>query len=200
VKIGVFGGSFDPPHVGHLAVAQDALESMGLDLMYFVPARLSPFKTDRPGTDPGIRSALLESALAGHPSMRVWRGELERPAPSFTVNTLEELRGAHPGAELFLFMGTDQWASFRDWKDPERIAGLATLCVIGRRGDADPGVDGFEARSVTTRRMDVSSTEVRARVAAGRSIRFLVPESVRRGIEQHQLYGEREVRSASPLT
>ncbi|UCC26815.1 MAG: nicotinate (nicotinamide) nucleotide adenylyltransferase [Gemmatimonadales bacterium] len=199
MRIGIFGGSFDPPHVGHLAVAQDALEGLELDLLYFVPARVSPFKLGVAGTDPQVRAALVELALEGHPRMRVWKGELIRPAPSYTVETLNEIAELHAGAELFLLMGSDQWASFPDWREPERIVELATVCVMGRTVGAIQDHDRFGARSIQTRRIDISSTEVRERVAARRSIRFLVPESVRREIEEHQLYRESEGQPASTV-
>lgn len=199
MRIGIFGGSFDPPHVGHLAVAQDAVEGLKLDLLYFVPARVSPFKLGVVGTDPQVRAALVELALEGHPRMRVWKGELTRPAPSYTVETLNEIAELHPGAELFLLMGSDQWASFSDWREPERIVELATVCVMGRTGGALPERDRFGARSIRTRRIDVSSSEVRERVGARRSIRFLVPESVRHEIEERQLYRESEGQPASTV-
>lgn len=191
MKIGVFGGSFDPPHLGHLAVAQDAMEALELDLLLFVPARVSPFKVEDRGTDPEIRASMVEGALADHPRMRVWRGELSRPAPSYTVDTLEALRSEHPEAELHLLMGSDQWASFRDWKDPERIAGLARVCVLAREGEDGSGTDLVPPHRVPVRRVDVSSTEIRERVAGGRSIRFLVPETVRTVIWENELYGAR---------
>jgi nicotinate-nucleotide adenylyltransferase len=201
VRIGIFGGSFDPPHIGHLAVAQDALEALELDLLYFVPARISPFKIHDPGTDPSIRADLVEHALAGHPALRVWRGELERPAPSYTVETVEALRRIHPDGVLHLLMGSDQWSSFPRWRSPGRIVELATICVMGRANGADAAGEGaFDARPVPTRRIDVSSTEVRERVAAGRSIRFLVPESVRRGIEENGLYAVPEASTGSRHT
>lgn len=190
MRLGVFGGSFDPPHVGHLAVAQDAAEALELDLLLLVPARASPFKVGASGTLPELRAEMLERALVGHPRLKVWRGELERAAPSFTVETLRELRTQYPGADLFLLMGQDQWGSFPQWRDPEAILSLARLCVLDRDVGDDASAQGqWPHRRIRTRRVDVSSTEIRERVATGRSIRYLVPESVRDAITTHRLYG-----------
>lgn len=193
MEIGVFGGSFDPPHLGHLAVAQDAQEALGLDLILFVPARVSPFKTEESGTDPDIRLRMVETALAGHPGFRVWDGELRRDPPSFTVDTLAALNAEYGQASLTLLMGEDQWASFPDWRAPERILDLARVAVLDREGHEDSGGDPEEGEwpsvRVAVRRMDISSTEIRERVREGRSIRFLVPESVRKQILSHNLYG-----------
>lgn len=190
VNIGVFGGSFDPPHVGHLAVAQDALEALGLDQVYFVPARVSPFKAQLDASPPSERVSMLEAAVAGHPRFRIWRGELDRPGPSYTVDTLEELRAEQPDASLTLLIGVDQWESFADWKDPERILQLARVAVMERAGIPSAGIGpSWPHVTVPVRRIDVSSTEVRERAERGQSIRYLVPESVRARILESRLYG-----------
>lgn len=190
MRVGVFGGSFDPPHVGHLVVAQDATEALALDLLLLVPARVSPFKVQDSATPGEVRAEMLERALAGHPLMRVWRGELERPAPSYTVETLRDLATHYPGAEFFLLMGQDQWAGFSNWRDPEEILTIAQVCVLDRdAGNDAPALGQRPHRRVHTRRVDVSSTEIRERVAAGQSIRYLVPEPVRDAITTNRLYG-----------
>jgi len=190
VRLGVFGGSFDPPHVGHLAVAQDAAEALALDLLLLVPARVSPHKVHDPGTAGDVRAEMLELGLSEHPLLKVWRGELERAAPSFTVDTLRELRREYPAAELFLLLGQDQWEAFPRWRDPEAILAVASVCVLDRDATGDAGrPEGWPHLRVPTRRVDVSSTEIRERVAAGRSIRYLVPETVREAITKHRLYG-----------
>lgn len=192
MRVGVFGGSFDPPHVGHLAVAQDAAEALSLDLLLLVPARVSPFKAGEAVTPGEVRLELLRRALAGHPDLEAWPGELARPAPSYTVDTLREVRSQYPGADLFLLMGDDQWASFPDWRSPREILELATVCVLARAGDADgDGAPDWPHLRLPTRRVDVSSSEIRERAALGRSIRFLVPERVREAIIENRLYGIR---------
>lgn len=192
MEIGVFGGSFDPPHLGHLNVARDALEWLGLDQVLFVPARRSPFKEGDEGWAPGeVRKELCEAAIRGEPGMEVWEGELHRPAPSFTVDTLEALAGR--GRRLTLLLGADQWAQFHRWKRPRRILELARVGVLTRGGyegpDGPSGEGPWPCVRVPVRRMEVSSTEIRSRLQAGRSVRFLVPETVRRIIEHQSLYG-----------
>ena len=192
VEIGVFGGTFDPPHLGHLNVARDALEALRLDRVIFVPARRSPLKAERATRTPAeLRATLCEAAVAGEPGLSVWRGELERPAPSYTVDTLEAL-GAD-GDRLTLPIGEEQWARFHLWKRTGRILELARVAVLTRGGyDGPAGPEGpgpWPCSRVAVRRIEISSTEIRSRVREGRSVRFLVPEPVRRIIEQQSLYG-----------
>lgn len=193
MRLGIFGGTFDPPHLGHLVVAQDAAEELDLDRVYWVPARRSPFKRPGDATEAGLRLGLVERAIAGDELFATWAGELERPAPSYTVDTVEAFRASFPEAELFLLLGTDQWRSFHRWKSPERIARQATVCVLYRE-TREPDDLGPAARTgVTTlasRRIDISSTEIRDRVREGRSIRYLVADAVRQEIEEHGLYAE----------
>ena len=165
------------------------MEALSLDRLLLVPARVSPFKQDAPVTPGEIRVRLLEAAVAGDPAMEVWRGEVDRPGPSYTVDTLRELQRAFPGASLFLLMGEDQWASFSGWREPDAILSMAAVCVLHRAGGSEAAVGGDHPhRQLPTRRMDVSSSEVRERVAAGRSVRYLVPESVRALIHEQRLY------------
>lgn len=193
MRVGIFGGTFDPPHVGHLVVAQDAVEALELDRLFWVPARRSPFREPGESTGADVRARMVERAIAGHPAFRLWEGELERPEPSFTVDTVEAFAASFPEAELFLLMGSDQWRSFHRWRDPGRIITRATVCVLGRETggtDTPTGEDGFPMTPVPSRRIDVSSTEVRQRVREGRSIRYLVPDPVREEIDRHGLYVE----------
>lgn len=189
MRIGVFGGSFDPPHVGHLLVAQDATEALELDLLLWVPARQSPFKQDREGTDPDLRAQMVETAVQGHPRFRVWRGELTRTGPSYTVDTLRALHEEYPEAELVLLMGWDQWCTFPRWRAHDEILRLATVGVLRRPGSGidDPGPK-LPHRVVPVRRVDLSSTEIRDRARRGDSLRYLVPEAVRRLVTDHELY------------
>ncbi|HKC90442.1 MAG TPA: nicotinate-nucleotide adenylyltransferase [Candidatus Limnocylindria bacterium] len=180
--VGVFGGTFDPVHVGHLAIANAALDDLGLDHVYFVPARRSPLKQDGPIARPEDRLAMLTVATGDEPRFRVSLVELERSGPSFTVDTLESLRGEGP---LFLILGSDAYADFERWREPERIRGLATIVLAAR-----PGAPNAPAavRMLDSPLMDISSRELRARAARGRSLRYLVPEGVLRYIEEHRLY------------
>jgi len=181
-RIGVFGGTFDPVHVGHLAIANAALDELDLDRVYFVPARRSPLKQDGPVASAEDRLAMLSAAIAGEPRFRVSGIELDRKGPSFTVDTLETLRAE---GELFLILGSDAYADFERWREPARIRALATVVLAARPGapNAPAGV-----RVLDSPLMDISSRELRARAARGRSLRYLVPEAVLRYIEEHRLY------------
>ena len=181
-RVGVFGGTFDPVHVGHLAIANDALDELSLDRIYFVPARRSPLKREAPIASAGDRLAMLTAATRGDPRFRVSPLEIDREGPSFTVDTLEALRGE---GELFLILGSDAYADFERWREPARIRELATIVLAARPGapNAPAGV-----RMLDSPLMDISSRELRTRAARGRSLRYLVPEAALRYIEEHGLY------------
>lgn len=182
-RIGVFGGTFDPVHVGHLAIALAAIEAVPLDRVVFVPARRSPLKRTAPVASEADRVAMLERAVEGEPRFAVSRAELERPAPSYTVDTLEPLA---PEGRLFLILGADAVADLDRWKDPARIRALATLVVARRPGAPEPASAG--AIVLEAPKMDISARELRARAARGRSLRYLVPDAVWRYIEERGLY------------
>ena len=183
-RVGVFGGTFDPVHVGHLAIAHAALESVPLDRVLFVLARRSPLKEHGPVASEADRLRMLELAIAGEARFAVSRLELDRDGPSYTVDTLERLAGKD---ELFLILGSDAIADLPRWKDPERIGQLATLLVAERPGApervGDAPIIRFDAP-----RLDISARELRARAARGRSLRYLVPEPVLQHIEARGLY------------
>ncbi|HEV8468649.1 MAG TPA: nicotinate-nucleotide adenylyltransferase [Candidatus Limnocylindria bacterium] len=181
-RIGVFGGTFDPVHVGHLAIANAALEELRLDRIIFVPARRTPLKQQAPLASATDRLAMLEAATRDEPRFGVSRIEVDREGPSYTVDTLEALRDQ---GELFLIVGSDAYADFERWRDPSRIRTLATVVVAARPGA--PNAPG-NIPVLDTPLMDISSRELRARAARGRSLRYLVPEAVLRYIEEHRLY------------
>ena len=181
-RLGVFGGTFDPVHVGHLVIASAALEELPLDRVLFVPARRSPLKERGPVAGEADRLAMLEAAIAGDPRLGVSRVELERDGPSYTVETLEALRDQ---GELFLILGGDAYAEFERWRNPERIRGLATIVVAARPGAPNTPRD---VRVLDAPLLDISSRELRARAARGRSLRYLVPEAALRYIEERGLY------------
>ena len=186
MRVGIFGGTFDPVHVGHLAIANAALESVPLDRVVFVLARRSPLKERGPVAGEADRLAMLELAVAGEPRFSVSRVELERDGPSYTVDTLESFAGAD---ELFLILGGDAIAEMSRWKDPDRIARLATLVVAERPGAPSAPNDGGSSLLVfDAPRLDISARELRARAARGRSLRYLVPDPVWRHIEARGLY------------
>lgn len=181
-RIGIFGGTFDPVHVGHLAIANAALDELGLERVVFVPARRSPLKREGPVAGAPDRLAMLAAATAHEPRFEVSTVELDRDHPSYTVETLETLK--HRG-ELYLILGSDAYADFDRWREPERIRSLATIVLAARPGapNAPRG-----ARVLDSPLMDISSRELRSRAARGRSLRYLVPEAALRYIEEHRLY------------
>ncbi len=132
---------------------------------------------------------MVEAAIRGHDAFEVWRGEFDRSGPSFTVDTLSTLRQEFPVAMLFLIVGADQFTQFSTWKDPDRIAALSEVVVVGRDGDDGDGADHeVSYRTVQVPRIEVSSSEIRERVREGRPIRYLVPDPVVRIIEEHDWY------------
>ena len=183
-RIGVFGGTFDPVHVGHLAIALAALESVPLDRVLFVPVRRSPLKDRDPLASIDDRVAMLEAAIANEPRFALSRAELEREGVSYTVDTLEQLRSQ---GELFLILGSDALADLARWRAPDRIRELATILVAARPGAPEPGAM-HGARAFDAPRLDISSRELRARAARGMSLRYLVPDAVWEHIRRRGLY------------
>jgi nicotinate-nucleotide adenylyltransferase len=191
VRLGIFGGSFDPPHLGHLLPVIDAAEALRLDEVRFVPAAVQPFKMGRSTAAPAHRLAMTQRLVAGVPGFVADGTEIDRAGLSFTVDTLAAMAAASPGAERFLLLGTDAFALFDQWRDPQRILSLASIAVLVRGGDVMPDVGsqgGAGVQLLQTRRVDISSTELRARVADGRTIRGFVPDAVADYIAEHRLY------------
>lgn len=188
-RIGVFGGAFDPPHVGHLMVAQDVIEALDLDLLLIVPSARPPHRDAV--LDAEQRLELVRTVFDGDPRIEVSDIELRRPGPSWTVDTLKEVRRRWKPDELVLVIGADQYRSFDTWRDPREILELAELAVMPRDGELpreDPRYP-FVAAPVT--RVDVSSTRVRERLSTGRSVRYLVPDTIRERLEE--IWSERKV-------
>lgn len=190
MRIGVFGGTFDPPHIGHLILAADACDALGLDRLIFVPAAAQPFKVSAPAIASGAdRQEMVRLAVGDDPRYAVDDTEIRRGGLSYTVDTLEEIARGNAGAAIFLLIGRDTLEGFRGWKKPERIQKLATLAVMERAGseeEQNPSLEGVLA--ISTRRVEVSSTEIRDRLAAGKSIKGFVAEPVERFIAKRGLY------------
>lgn len=197
MRLGIFGGTFDPVHYGHLLAAEQCREQCRLDEVWFVPAALPPHKTDA-GISPGkARAEMLELAVAGLPQFRVSRIELERDGPSYTVDTLAGLREDDPARELFLILGADSLADFAMWREPRRIAELANILAVNR-GRVTPDVTsaaqqlGIEFRArvqiVEMPGVDLTSTDIRRRVREGLSIQFMTPRAVDLYLRLHNLY------------
>jgi nicotinate-nucleotide adenylyltransferase len=187
-KIGVFGGTFDPPHLGHLVAASDAAGALGLDTVLWVPSAVHPFKGGQVRTAPELRLRMVQAAIAGDPRFAAEPLELERAGPSYTADTLAELGRRHPGAELWLLVGADLLAELPQWHRPDEVLRLARLAVLTRAGEGAGAAPNLPAVPVPVTRVDVSATEVRRRAAAGETIRYLVPEAVRALVEREGLY------------
>jgi nicotinate-nucleotide adenylyltransferase len=191
-RLGVFGGTFDPPHIGHLVIAHWALESLGLERVLFVPAGQPPHKRGRTITDARHRLAMTRVAVRGHPCFGVSTIELSRGGPSFTVDTLARIGARHDG-DLHLVIGADSLDEFRAWHQPDAILKLARLAVAGRPGAGRTATLAWARRTgrvawVGNPEIGISSSLVRERVREGHSCRFLVPDPVWRYIERHRLY------------
>ena len=191
MKIGVFGGTFNPPHVGHLIVADRVREELGLAKVLFVPSFVSPHKQHLTLTDPHHRMEMVQLALHGQQFFEPSDIEVQRGGVSYTVETLECISNEFPGATLHLLIGMDNLPEFETWKSPGKIASLATITVMTRPGFEESAVlNGLGAQFVFCRvpEIGISSSEVRERVKHGKTIRYLVPKPVESYIYYRQLY------------
>lgn len=190
-RLGLFGGTFDPPHLGHLALAEWARERLRLDRVLFMPAGTPPHKRRAKLSSVRHRVAMTRLAVRGNAAFEVSTLEARRLGPSFTLDTLRELRALHPGARIYLLMGEDSLADLPHWREPDAIARLSTPVVAVR-----PGGGASRARTAFGRRvlwldnpgLEVSSSAIRARARAGRSVRYLVPDAVARYVAGFRLY------------
>lgn len=202
MRLGIFGGSFDPVHYGHLLAAEYCREQNRLDQVWFVPAAVSPHKRNRRPTTDKARVEMLKLAIAGHEAFHVSTIELERGGISFTVDTLAEIHRQQPDAELFFVMGADSLAEFELWRTPKRICELAIPLVVARPGSPPPDHKSL-AKFVDAKRLElirqcqvvmpqieISSTDIRQRVSQGKSIRFQTPRAVEKYIQAQALYRE----------
>lgn len=193
-RVGLFGGAFDPPHEAHVALARAAVEQLGLDELRVLPTGQAWHKA-RDLSSAEHRLAMARMAFAGVPHATVDERELHRQGPTYTVDTLRELRREHPGAELVLVIGADQAEALHRWRESAELPKLATIAIAERARPAGSPVP-FDASDIPGRRweavelppMPISATAIRQRVAAGEGIAHLVPEGVARYIDQQQLY------------
>ena len=184
-KIGIFGGTFDPIHHAHLILARDALEQLQLDSVIFVPAAISPHKLGRIPAAAEIRLEMLRAAIEGEPYFCLDSMELERPAPSYTVDTMEALKRREPGAEFVLLIGEDNVSRLATWHRFSDLSKMVQFAVLDRTG-----LKTTHSYPVVRRHLDISATDIRNRVARGQSIRYLVPPVVEKIIRERQLYRE----------
>ena len=200
-KIGILGGTFDPIHNGHLAIAESAAERLGLDGVIFIPAGRPWLKAAQVVSDPSHRLEMTRRAVAGHPRFEVSDVEIERPGPTYTVDTLRELRARFTDSpqptELYLILGMDSARDLERWRSPERIFEMCVVVALSRPGSDDARPDDIERRFPAARgrfqiiqgpQIDISATQIRQSVAAGRSIGSQVPPSVEEYIREWGLY------------
>lgn len=198
MRIGIFGGTFDPIHFGHLTLAEQCREQCRLDEVWFVPAALPPHKPIATISGAKVRCEMAEFAIAGNPAFRVSTIELTRSGPSYTVTTLEQLTEDDPSRELFLLIGADSLRDLPQWREPKRILELATVVAVNRGDQPLPDLSGLRdvcgnsadqrIVKVTMPAIDLSATDIRRRVSEGRSIRYLVPRAVQAYIQEEHLY------------
>jgi nicotinate-nucleotide adenylyltransferase len=188
-RLGIFGGTFDPVHHGHLILARDAAEHFELDGMLFVPAAVSPHRTGCPpvasSTD---RLAMLKLALQDEPLFTIDECEIRRPPPSYTFDTVMEIKSRHPDAQLHLLIGADQFSGLHTWHRFTELRTLVTFVIFARADAAGEIIE--TGHPMLRRRLDISATELRKRVASGLSLRYLVPGAVAAYVDNHQLYRE----------
>ena len=190
-SVGIFGGSFDPVHLGHLILAEIACDELGLDRVIFIPAHLPPHKlTGRELTPPGSRLQMLRLAIDSNRRFELSTFELDRTAISYTIDTLEHLRAELPETDLVLLIGGDSARDFHTWYRPEEIATLAEVAVWARPGAALPEeiIPGVGYRTIRSPLIEISSTSIRERCRRGHSIRYLTLDSVVEYISTHALY------------
>lgn len=183
MRTALYGGTFDPIHHGHLILAREAMEQLGLDRLVFIPAALSPHKPTTHPVPAALRLEMVQAAIAGEPGFECDDSEIHREGVSYTIDTISAWKLRVPGDELFYLIGHDNVRELHTWRESEQLLKLVQFVVFDR-----VGCDVRHDFPRVSRQVDISATEVRKRVAAGQSIRYLVPEPVRAMIEQHRLY------------
>jgi nicotinate-nucleotide adenylyltransferase len=189
-RIGLFGGTFDPPHNAHVALATLALHELALDELRWIPAG-EPWQKSRAITPAAHREAMVRLAMGAEPRFLLERCEIERQGPSYTLDTVRALRAGRPHAQWVLLIGQDQYSGLHTWNSWRELLSLVTLAVANRPGQQrspDPAVLAVAHRAVPLPMMDIASTDIRARVASGQDITGLVPAGVASYIARHHLY------------
>jgi len=201
MRLGVFGGTFDPPHLGHAILAAEARAQLALERVLWIPAGRSPFKQERALTPIDLRLAMVQAAIADDAGFALSRIDSDRPGPHYTADTLQLLGRRYPGAELFMLIGLDVLAELPDWRQPERILSRCRLAVARRPGVSAAAADlerlelrlpGLSQRVawIAAPLIDIAASDIRRRVRAGRPYRYFVRSAVRQIIEARRLYQE----------
>lgn len=199
MRIGIFGGSFDPIHLAHLILAECCRETLGLDVVHFIPTAISPFKQNSKPTDANHRIEMIRLAIGGNPSFVLDTRELNRGGVSYTIDTVQSLANDFPGSELILLMGADSLSEIAQWKSPQSLLQLVRVAAIARGGFGTPHWEALRSLVTAERfpevqlqvaapQLEISSTVIRKKVREGTSIRYQVPAAVEEYIKQHKLY------------
>ncbi|MGE5125030.1 MAG: nicotinate-nucleotide adenylyltransferase [Betaproteobacteria bacterium] len=192
MRVGLFGGTFDPVHLGHLRAAETAREALALDLVAFLPSAVPPHRAS-PVSSAEDRLAMTRLATEPHPCFQAWDVELRRTGPSYTVDTIAALVAERPSDTLFLVVGADTWPEMRQWRGPERLFALVEVAVVERPGSLTaalepPFADARPVHRLVGPSLPISATVVRERVRRGQSVRYLVPDAVAEYIAARRLY------------
>jgi len=189
MKLGIFGGTFDPPHIAHLIGAELVRGEFHLDRILFIPTYIPPHK-EQPEISPAARMRMLHIAIEDNPYFQLLDWEIKRREISYTIDTIREIIEKNPGDSLYLIMGTDQALEFREWKEPETLITLLEFIIVTRPGIDRKRIDKMlrEKAQFFELNIDISSTMIRNRIKDGKSIRYLIPENVREYIVANRLY------------
>ena len=199
-RVGIFGGSFDPIHLGHLLLAELCCEALDLAQVRFLVANVSPFKTDKLPASNRDRIDMVNLAIGGNPKFHIDTREIDRGGVSYTIDSVRTISEEYPESELYLLMGADTLADIAKWREPEKLFGLVTPCVIARGGIGEPNWDALKPyvdaarlsqivqNRVLAPQLEISSFAIRERVRAGKSIRYQVPPSVEMFIRENGIY------------
>jgi nicotinate-nucleotide adenylyltransferase len=185
MKIAIYGGTFDPIHHGHLIIAREAFETLGPEKVIFVPARVSPFKKTAPVASGEIRLLMMRAAIEKEAGLAVDDCELRRPLPSYTIDTVEEIRRRKSNVEIYCLIGEDNMDNLTKWHRFAELEKMVRFVVLDRTGQQPS-----HSYQIIRRKIDISATEIRKRVASGRSIRYFVPPAVEEIIHREKLYLE----------
>lgn len=196
MRLGIFGGTFDPPHLGHLILAEAAREQLALERVLWAVAGQSPFKVDRPISPALIRAAMVQAAIADNPAFTLSRVDLDRPAPHYTIDMLKLLGQEFPAAEFFFLMGEDSLRDLPRWRNPQDLLALTKLAVLQRPevetdlSELEVQLPGIAQRVcwIKAPQLELASSDIQRRIREGHSVRYMLPEGVKALIEREHLY------------